>query len=304
MKKKLITISGQTASGKTNLSIRLAQNLNCSIISCDSRQFYKEMSIGTAVPSKLELSKANHYFIHHKSVKDNYTVGDFQNDALKLIENLFKKDDYIILTGGSGMYMDAIVNGIDKFPKIKLGVRELLNEKHNSRGILFLKNKLKELDPEYYDIVDVNNHRRLIRALEVCISTGKPYSSFLNKKNKKYDFESVNFGIKVDRELLYKKINYRVDKMISDGLIKEAKTLLNFKDLNPLNTVGYKELFEHFKGNLTKSQAIEKIKQNTRRYAKRQMTWLKNKNLVWIENNVEIDEIKRFINSNNLEHFY
>lgn len=300
MKKKLITISGQTASGKTNLSIRLAQNLNCSIISCDSRQFYKEMSIGTAVPSKLELSKANHYFIHHKSVKDNYTVGDFQNDALKLIENLFKKDDYIILTGGSGMYMDAIVNGIDKFPKIKLGVRELLNEEHNSRGILFLKNKLKELDPEYYDIVDVNNHRRLIRALEVCISTGKPYSSFLNKKNKKYDFESVNFGIKVDRELLYKKINYRVDKMISDGLIKEAKNLLNFKDLNPLNTVGYKELFEHFKGNLTKSQAIEKIKQNTRRYAKRQMTWLKNKNLVWIENNVEIDEIKRFINSNNL----
>ena len=300
MKKKLITISGQTASGKTNLSIRLAQNLNCSIISCDSRQFYKEMSIGTAVPSKLELSKANHYFIHHKSVKDNYTVGDFQNDALKLIENLFKKDDYIILTGGSGMYMDAIVNGIDKFPKIKLGVRELLNKKHNSRGILFLKNKLKELDPEYYDIVDVNNHRRLIRALEVCISTGKPYSSFLNKKNKKYDFESVNFGIKVDRELLYKKINYRVDKMISDGLIKEAKTLLNFKDLNPLNTVGYKELFEHFKGNLTKSQAIEKIKQNTRRYAKRQMTWLKNKNLVWIENNVEIDEIKRFINSNDL----
>ena len=300
MKKKLITISGQTASGKTNLSIRLAQNLNCSIISCDSRQFYKEMSIGTAVPSKLELSKANHYFIHHKSVKDNYTVGDFQNDALKLIENLFKKDDYIILTGGSGMYMDAIVNGIDKFPKIKLGVRELLNEKHNSGGILFLKNKLKELDPEYYDIVDVNNHRRLIRALEVCISTGKPYSSFLNKKNKKYDFESVNFGIKIDRKLLYEKINYRVDKMISDGLIKEAKTLVNFKYLNPLNTVGYKELFEHFKGNLTKSQAIEKIKQNTRRYAKRQMTWLKNKNLVWIENNVEIDEIKRFINSNNL----
>ena len=300
MKKKLITISGQTASGKTNLSIRLAQNLNCSIISCDSRQFYKEMSIGTAVPSKLELSKANHYFIHHRSVKDNYTVGDFQNDALKLIENLFKKDDYIILTGGSGMYMDAIVNGIDTFPKINFGVRQLLNEKHNSRGILFLKNKLKELDPEYYDIVDVNNHRRLIRALEVCISTGKPYSSFLNKKNKKYDFESVNFGIKVDRELLYKKINYRVDKMISDGLIKEAQTLLNFKDLNPLNTVGYKELFEHFKGNLTKSQAIEKIKQNTRRYAKRQMTWLKNKNLVWIENNVEIDEIKRFINSNNL----
>ena len=300
MKKKLITISGQTASGKTNLSIRLAQNLNCSIISCDSRQFYKEMSIGTAVPSKLELSKANHYFIHHKSVKDNYTVGNFQNDALKLIENLFKKDDYIILTGGSGMYMDAIVNGIDKFPKIKLGVRELLNEKYNSKGVLFLKNKLKELDPEYHDIVDVNNHRRLIRALEVCISTGKPYSSFLNKKNKKYDFESVNFGIKVDRELLYKKINYRVDKMISDGLIKEAKTLVNFKDLNPLNTVGYKELFEHFKGNLTKSQAIEKIKQNTRRYAKRQMTWLKNKNLVWIENNVEIDEIKRFINSNNL----
>ena len=300
MKKKLITISGQTASGKTNLSIRLAQNLNCSIISCDSRQFYKEMSIGTAVPSKLELSKANHYFIHHKSVKDKYTIGDFQNDALKLIENLFKKDDFIILTGGSGMYMDAVVNGIDAFPKIKLGVRELLNEKYNSTGILFLKNKLKELDPEYHAIVDVNNHRRLIRALEVCISTGKPYSSFLNKKNKKYDFESVNFCIKVDRELLYKKINYRVDKMISNGLIKEAKALLKLKGLNPLNTVGYKELFEHFEGNLTKSQAVEKIKQNTRRYAKRQMTWLKNKNLIWVKNNIEIDEIKRFINSNNM----
>lgn len=300
MKKKLITISGQTASGKTNLSIRLAQNLNCSIISCDSRQFYKEMSIGTAVPSKLELSKANHYFIHHKSVKDKYTIGDFQNDALKLIENLFKKDDFIILTGGSGMYMDAVVNGIDAFPKIKLGIRELLNEKYNSTGILFLKNKLKELDPEYHDIVDVNNHRRLIRALEVCISTGKPYSSFLNKKNKKYDFESVNFCIKVDRELLYKKINYRVDKMISNGLIKEAKALLKLKGLNPLNTVGYKELFEHFEGNLTKSQAVEKIKQNTRRYAKRQMTWLKNKNLIWVKNNIEIDEIKRFINSNNM----
>jgi len=300
LKKKLITISGQTASGKTNLSIRLAQNLNCSIISCDSRQFYKEMSIGTAVPSKLELSKANHYFIHHKSVKDKYTIGDFQNDALKLIENLFKKDDFIILTGGSGMYMDAVVNGIDAFPKIKLGVRELLNEKYNSTGILFLKNKLKELDPEYHDIVDVNNHRRLIRALEVCISTGKPYSSFLNKKNKKYDFESVNFCIKVDRELLYKKINYRVDKMISNGLIKEAKSLLKLKGLNPLNTVGYKELFEHFEGNLTKSQAVEKIKQNTRRYAKRQMTWLKNKNLIWVKNNIEIDEIKRFINSNNM----
>ena len=300
MKKKLITISGQTASGKTNLSIRLAQNLNCSIISCDSRQFYKEMSIGTAVPSKLELSKANHYFIHHKSVKDKYTIGDFQNDALKLIENLFKKDDFIVLTGGSGMYMDAVVNGIDAFPKIKLGVRELLNEKYNSKGVLFLKNKLKELDPEHHDIVDVNNHRRLIRALEVCISTGKPYSSFLNKKNKKYDFEIINFCIKVDRELLYKKINYRVDKMISDGLIKEAKTLLKFKDLNSLNTVGYKELFEYFKGNLTKSQAIEKIKQNTRRYAKRQMTWLKNKNLIWVKNNIEIDEIKRFINSNNM----
>ena len=300
MKKKLITISGQTASGKTNLSIRLAQNLNCSIISCDSRQFYKEMSIGTAVPSKLELSKANHYFIHHKSVKDKYTIGDFQNDALKLIENLFKKDDFIILTGGSGMYMDAVVNGIDAFPKIKLGVRELLNKKYNSTGILFLKNKLKELDPEYHDIVDVNNHRRLIRALEVCISTGKPYSSFLNKKNKKYDFESVNFCIKVDRELLYKKINYRVDKMISNGLIKEAKALLKLKGLNPLNTVGYKELFEYFEGNLTKSQAVEKIKQNTRRYAKRQMTWLKNKNLIWVKNNIEIDEIKRFINSNNM----
>jgi len=300
LKKKLITISGQTASGKTNLSIRLAQNLNCSIISCDSRQFYKEMSIGTAVPSKLELSKANHYFIHHKSVKDKYTIGDFQNDALKLIENLFKKDDFIILTGGSGMYMDAVVNGIDAFPKIKLGVRELLNGKYNSTGILFLKNKLKELDPEYHDIVDVNNHRRLIRALEVCISTGKPYSSFLNKKNKKYDFESVNFCIKVDRELLYKKINYRVDKMISNGLIKEAKALLKLKGLNPLNTVGYKELFEHFEGNLTKSQAVEKIKQNTRRYAKRQMTWLKNKNLIWVKNDIEINEIKRFINSNNM----
>jgi tRNA dimethylallyltransferase len=182
LKKKLITISGPTGSGKTSLSLKLAEHLNCSIISCDSRQFYKEMSIGTAVPLKNELKKIDHYCIQHKSIKETYTIGDFKDEAHKILKKLFKNNDFVIMTGGSGLYMDSVVSGLDDFPKIDPVIREGLNKNFKSNGIIYLQKKLKELDPKYYSIVDLNNHRRIIRALEVCISEKQPYSNFLNKK--------------------------------------------------------------------------------------------------------------------------
>lgn len=297
--KKLITISGPTASGKTDLSIKLASYLECSIISCDSRQFYKEMSIGTAVPTQLELSKIKHYCIQHKSIFDTYTVGDFRHETLLLLNKLFQNNDYVILTGGSGLYMDSIVKGIDFFPESNKIVREDLNNSLNLKGITYLQDQLSKLDPIYFSTVDKNNHRRLIRALEVCISSGKPYSSFLNKRKNDYDFNIQSFAIKTNRDFLYKKINARVDKMIEAGLIDEVKKLLKYKNLNPLNTVGYKEIFEFIEKKVSLEQSIEKIKQNTRRYAKRQITWLKNKDYKWIDSDIDLEEFIKMINSNN-----
>ena len=297
--KKLITISGPTASGKTDLSIKLASYLECSIISCDSRQFYKEMSIGTAVPTKSELSKIKHYCIQHKSIFDTYSVGDFRNETLLLLKKLFHNNDYVILTGGSGLYMDSIVKGIDFFPETNKIIREELNYNFNIKGIKYLQDQLSKLDPIYFSTVDINNHRRLIRALEVCISSGKPYSSFLNKRKNDYDFNIESFAIKTNRDVLYKNINNRVDKMIEAGLIDEVKKLFKHKDLNPLNTVGYKEIFEFIEKKVSLEQSIEKIKQNTRRYAKRQITWLKNKDYKWIESDIDPEELIKMINSNN-----
>lgn len=297
--KKLITISGPTASGKTDLSIKLASYLECSIISCDSRQFYKEMSIGTAVPTKSELSKIKHYCIQHKSIFDTYTVGDFRHETLLLLKKLFQNKDYVIITGGSGLYMDSIVKGIDFFPEINKNVREELNYNFNLKGIKYLQEQLSRLDPIYFSTVDKNNHRRLIRALEVCISSGKPYSSFLNKRKNDYDFNIESFAIKTNRDFLYKKINARVDKMIEAGLIDEVKKLFKHKNLNPLNTVGYKEIFEFIEKKVSLEQSIEKIKQNTRRYAKRQITWLKNKDYKWIDSDIDLEEFIKMINSNN-----
>lgn len=300
MKKKLITISGPTASGKTSLSLKLAEHLNCSIISCDSRQFYKEMSIGTAVPLKNELKKIDHYCIQHKSIKETYTIGDFKDEAHKILKKLFKNNDFVIMTGGSGLYMDSVVSGLDDFPKIDPVIREGLNKNFKSNGIIYLQKKLKELDPKYYSIVDLNNHRRIIRALEVCISEKQPYSNFLNKKNNTSNkFKTVNLSIETNRDDLYKKINSRVDQMIEYGLVEEVNSLYKYKHLNPLNTVGYKEIFDFIDGKSTLIEAIDKIKQNTRRYAKRQLTWLKKRKLIWVNKNIKIEELKNIILSSN-----
>lgn len=278
MNKTLITISGPTAVGKTKFSIDLAKLLNCQIISCDSRQFYKELSIGTAIPSKKELNAVKHHYIHHKSINDTYTVKDFQKDALNKIKELFNSDEFIILVGGSGLYMDAVIYGLDDFPEIDKKVRENLNLKLNKFGIIYLQKKLQKLDPEYYSKVDLKNPRRLIRALEVCISSNKPFSSYINKKKTKHPFKLFNIGIVMDRDKLYEKINSRVDHMFSQGLVNEVKGLIDFKNYNALKTVGYKELFQFIENKCTLNESIEEIKKNTRRYAKRQITWLKSKN--------------------------
>ena len=278
MNKTLITISGPTAVGKTKFSIDLAKLLNCQIISCDSRQFYKELSIGTAIPSKKELNAVKHHYIHHKSINDTYTVKDFQKDALNKIKELFISDEFIILVGGSGLYMDAVIYGLDDFPEIDKKVRENLNLKLNKFGIIYLQKKLQKLDPEYYSKVDLKNPRRLIRALEVCISSNKPFSSYVNKKKTKHPFKLFNIGIVMDRDKLYEKINSRVDQMFSQGLVNEVKGLIDFKNYNALKTLVYKELFQFIENKCTLNESIEEIKKNTRRYAKRQITWLKSKN--------------------------
>jgi len=293
-KKKLITVSGPTAVGKTKFSIDLAKLLNCNIISSDSRQFYKELSIGTAVPSRKELKTVKHHCIQHKSILDTYTIKDFQKEALIIIKNEFKINDYVIMVGGSGLYMDSVINGLDNFPNINEQVRENLNLKFEEFGIEYLKKKLKKLDPVYYNNVDKQNPRRLIRALEICISSNKPYSSFIGKQKTAHEFNIFQIGLKINRELLYNKINLRVDKMIDDGLLKEVKTLINYKELNALNTLGYKELFLFLEGKITFNESIEEIKKNSRRFAKRQITWLKGKkDVVWIDNHTNPEDIKR-----------
>ena len=243
MNKTLITVSGPTAIGKTKFAIDLAKFLNCEIISSDSRQFYKELSIGTAVPSKNELNAVKHHCIQHKSIQEIYTIKDFEQEALKIINNLFKKNKYVIMVGGSGLYMDAVVHGLDDLPKIDDEIRKTLNIKFKKFGIEYLKKELKKLDPKYFIKVDKNNPRRLIRALEVCLSSKKPYSSFIVGKKNNHSFNLFHIGLKLERNELYDRINSRVDQMIEKGLINEVKGLINFKNLNPLNTVGYKELF-------------------------------------------------------------
>ena len=303
MEKKLITISGPTASGKTDLSITLALNLNCSVISSDSRQFYKEMTIGTAVPSKYELSKVKHYCIQHKSINDNYTIKDFQIEALNIIKNELKINNNIIMVGGSGMYMDALIYGLDSFPEIIPEIRAKISSQYKVLGIKYLQNKLKNLDPEYFLKVDIHNHRRLIRALEVSLSSNKPYSSFLNNKKVNHDFKIINTAINCDRDILYERINDRVDEMLHKGLLNEVKGLVKFKNLRSMNTVGYKELFLYLENKTSFDDAVNEIKKNSRRFAKKQMTWLRNKkDIKWIKNNIEIDNFINLINSNSLKH--
>ena len=292
MRKTLISVVGPTAIGKTKLAIELAKHYQTEIISADSRQFFKEMKIGTAVPSIEELESAPHHFIQHKSILEPYSVGDFEKDAIQLLENLFKKNEAVILVGGSGLYVDAVTKGLDTFPEISSEIREALNKKIENKGIEELQEQLKELDPLYYDKVDIQNPHRLIRALEICIGTGKPYSSFLNKEKSIRPFKVVTVGIHAERDIIYDRINQRVDLMVKEGLIDEVKLLLKHKDLNALQTVGYKELFNYLDEKWTLDFAISEIKKNTRRFAKRQLTWFrKNENTIWVDYNSKIAEI-------------
>lgn len=297
MTKYLIAIVGPTAIGKTALSIKVAQHLHTEIISADSRQFFKEMYIGTAVPEPEELAAAPHHFIQHLSVDDNYSVGHFEKDAIAKITELHHKHNTLVMVGGSGMYVDAVINGLDDFPEVTTGVRDQLKELHVNRGIEALQELLKERDPAYYQEVDIHNTQRVIRALEVCLSAGKPFSSFRNKPRPTRGFETIKIGLQADREVMYDRINRRVDIMIENGLVKEVESLLSRKRNNALITVGYRELFEFFEGNVTLERAIENIKTNTRRFAKRQMTWYRRDSSInWFDYQTPFEEIASFLN--------
>lgn len=290
--KSLIYIAGPTAIGKTKISIELAKKLNTEIISCDSRQFYKELKIGTAPPTQEELREVKHHFIQNKSINEIYTVGDFEKEAINKINALFNSYDKLIMVGGSGLYADAIMFGLDKFPKIPKEIRDQVNLFYKTHGLIALQELLLEKDPKYYTRIDKNNYVRLIRALEVCIYSGKPYSSFLGKIKGNRKFISKMAIIDLPREKLYEKINKRVDFMIKMGLEKEVKNLFNYRKYPALNTVGYKELFSFFEGKIKFEEAINEIKKNTRRYAKRQITWLKKyENAMYFKNNTPIAEI-------------
>ena len=271
----LIYVAGPTSVGKTKFSIELAKKFKTEILSCDSRQFYKETSIGTGVPSKEELSEINHHFIQHKSIREIYTVGDFEKEIIYKINKLFKYNKTLIMVGGSGMYADAVMFGLDKFPEVSKETRNQINYYYKVHGLKSLQNLLYQKDPIYFNLVDKNNPVRLIRALEVSISSGQPYSSFLGKSNKKRNFVSKMILLQCPRKKLYNKINKRVDLMLDKGLEKEAYDLMRYKELTPLKTIGYKELFNHFEGTLSLDDAINEIKKNTRRFAKKQMTWFK-----------------------------
>ncbi|WP_028892016.1 tRNA (adenosine(37)-N6)-dimethylallyltransferase MiaA [Tenacibaculum sp. 47A_GOM-205m] len=294
----LITIVGATAIGKTALSIKLAQNFNCDIISCDSRQFYKEMTIGTAVPDPDELADAPHHFIQNRSIFEDYSVGQFEKDALAKLDELFVKNSVQIMVGGSGLYVDAVLKGLDEFPDVAPQIRIDLTTELENKGIEHLQQLLKELDIETYNTIAIDNPHRLIRALEICIGTGETYSSFKNKPKAPRNFQTIKIGLKADREIMYDRINHRVDIMVENDLIEEAKQLHQHKELNALQTVGYRELFEYFEGNFTKEFAIEEIKKNSRRFAKRQGTWFrKDPEIIWFDFKEDVNNIITTIES-------
>ncbi len=297
MAKTLIVIAGPTAVGKTSLAIKLAQYYKTEIISADSRQFYREMEIGTAKPSTEELKAARHHFINSHSIVDNFSVGDYEREALGLLEDLFNDHNIVILVGGSGLFINAIINGFDDLPSSSKEIRDKLNQLFKNKGISHLQEKLKEVDPVFYNEVDKSNPQRLIRALEVYETTGRPFSDFRNKIKKTRSFDILQIGLNTDRETLYQNINNRVNIMVDEGLIQEAESLRSFLHLNPLNTVGYSELFDYFDGKSTLEEAVEKIKQNTRRFAKRQLTWFsKSKDIKWFQPQ-EFESIISFVDS-------
>src|ERR1700743_2953776 len=281
--KTLIVIAGPTAVGKTAIAIELAQLLNTEIISADSRQFYREMAIGTAKPTDEELAAAKHHFVNSHSITGSFNVGDFEKQSLQLLDELFKTHDKVIMAGGSGLFIQAVTQGFDELPVADTAVRERLNHDLSEKGIAFLRDQLKTADPDYYNQVDLNNPQRLIRAMEVFEATGRPFSSYRKAVVNKRPFNCIKIGLDMPRDVLYQRINQRVDIMIEQGLIEEVKALLPYRHLNALNTVGYSELFDYFDSKTDLNTAVELIKQNTRRFAKRQLTWFrKDKEIKWL----------------------
>lgn len=298
MNNYLITVVGATAIGKTALSIKLAQYFNTEIISCDSRQFYKEMTIGTAVPTAEELTAVKHHFIQNRSIFEDYSVGQFEKDALIKLNELFKKHQVVIMVGGSGLYANAVIDGLDYFPEVPPEIRQKLNDQLKAEGIETLQNKLKDLDIDSYNSIEIENPHRLIRALEICIGTGKTYSEFKNKPKEPRNFKTIKVGLTAEREIMYNRINQRVDIMMNEGLQAEAKELYAHKKLNALQTVGYRELFNYFDGNGSLDFAVQEIKKNTRRFAKRQVTWnKKDPTINWFDFETNSNEIIQQIES-------
>lgn len=298
LNKTLIVIVGPTAIGKTALAITIANYLHTEIISADSRQFFKEMEIGTAKPSEEELAAAPHHFINSHSITDFFSTGDFELQALKVIEELFSGNDAAVMVGGSGLYINAVLNGLDDLPDTDLSIREALNERFKLTGIESIQTELSVVDPEYFEHVDQSNPQRLIRGLEFFLSTGKRLSSFLSKTKKERPFKIVKIGLNKDRAELYQQINHRVDLMMENGLLEEVKKLMPFKEYNALKTVGYAELFDFLEGNSTLEMAVNKIKQNTRRFAKRQLTWFRrDEEIKWFDP-AQTTEVIKYIEAN------
>ena len=297
-KKYLIVLVGPTASDKTKLSIDIANLYDAEILSADSRQFYKELEVGTAKPNKVELSKAKHHFINNLSIHDNYSVGKYKTEVDSVLINYFKKNNYAVLVGGSGLFVDVVCNGIDDIPKVPNELRNKVREYYKINGLNYIQNLLKQHDKKHYNVIDLNNPQRILRALEVCIYTKKPFSSFLIKKQEKNHFHLIKIGLNPPREILYENINSRVDLMIKNGLIDEALNLVDFKNLNSLQTVGYKELFDFFDNKISEKEAIDLIKRNTKKYAKKQMTWFKrDRDIKWFEkiDNSIFEYVKKII---------
>tara|TARA_B100000161_G_scaffold89995_1_gene63091 strand:+ start:675 stop:1565 length:891 start_codon:yes stop_codon:yes gene_type:complete len=296
MKKKLVVILGPTAIGKTKLSIKLAKHFKSEIISCDSRQFYKELNIGTAPPSKAQLRQVRHHFIQDRSIKSEFNAGMFENEAINLIES--NNNKILFAVGGSGLYINAICKGLDNIPIVPKDIRNKLTYEYKKNGILWLQKQIKKIDENYEIKYDINNPQRMLRFIEVYYFTGKSIEYFKMNKTKKRNFDIIKIGLFIDRIKLYKKINSRVDLMIKNGLINEVESLINHKDKNALQTVGYKEIFKYFDKEYTLDVAIEKIKQNTRNFAKRQITWFKkDQEINWFKT-VQIKEILEFIEAN------
>ena len=295
-KPTLLVILGPTGVGKTNISLRLAEHFACPIVSSDSRQFYRELKIGTAAPSEDQLNRAKHYFIGSHSIFDEYNAGQYEQDAINLLSELFQQNNIVMLVGGSMMYIDAICNGMDDIPTVDAEIRSFWQKQYANFGLEFIQNELKRLDPKHYQEVDLLNPKRIMHALEICNMTGRPYSELRTGQRKERPFDILKIGLNRPRAELYERINARVDEMMTDGLLEEARQFYEYRHLNTLNTVGYKELYEYMSGNWTLEFAVSMIRQDSRRYAKRQLTWFnRDKEIHWFHPDEE-ERIMEFVN--------